>query len=283
MLNRAFAHQLLGLTDVKSFSDFVCYSTSDTGRTLSDHFRFDISSFVPTSDGEDGLNPSNTVHCLPCSLCNSSGIPSSSSATTLCCIGECVVQYQIRATVIAGAAEVAATANKIDIIPTLEPRPPISTEDFAGEYLTYSQVDLRSSILQRWLGTLSLRSQEPSPLEFDPTTRVAWSKMMLRLCYRGRLSDDLPRGPPVAQARIQTRLKAVTFISVVMQKRQPTESEAITSPFTKRVTRDRGPLESWTVQFSPWRALGCHSSSCKQSKESGGSIPLICCRDRRCR
>lgn len=142
-------------------------------------------------------------------------------------------------------------------------------EDFVGEYSIHSVVALRSSVLQRRLRILSLRSYEPIPVELSQRTRVASSEVALQLCYeqsvsvlQRRLGTSSNRfaAPRIARAQVRTGLKAVTFVSVVTQEREQTEHEANISPFCKRVEKACGRDENWTLQFPPWRSHRSKSS-----------------------
>lgn len=174
-------------------------------------------------------------------------------STRPCCVGECTVAYRIKATANARGAIFAETTRTIHIVPTFEPRPPVWPEDFLGEYVKYCMVNLRSSVLQRPLGTLSLRATEPSPLTFKQGKRIALSNMTLQLRFQQSLSRIACDPPPTAQLHVRMRLKAVTIVSVVSQKRQPTEHEANVSPFSKKRVEECGREAIWTLRFSPWR------------------------------
>lgn len=50
------------------------------------------------------------------------------------------------------------------------------------------------------------------------------------------------------------RLEAITIVSVVAQKKQPTEHEANVSPFSKRKVEECNREVMWILLFSPWRA-----------------------------
>jgi len=218
---------------------------------LSDAFHFDIPSWISAAGEEDDDQSAEIATCLPsslCVLCNSTSV-----STRPCCIGECTVAYRIKATVTARGAIIAETTRTIDIVPTFEPRPPVWTEDFLGEYVKYCIVNLQSSVLQQPLGTLSLRATEPSPLTFSQGKRFASSDMTLQLCFQQSLSRVACDPPPTAQLQVRMKLEAVTIVSVVAQRKQPTEHEANVSPFSKRRVEECGREAIWTLLFSPWR------------------------------
>lgn len=238
--------------DVKSSASFLLNGTTPVGQALSDAFHFEIPCWTSTTREEDDGRSIEIATCLPSSirvLCNSTSV-----TTRPCCIGECTVAYKITATATARGAIIAETTHRIDILPTLDPGPPVWIEDFLGEYVNYHMVNLRSSVLQRPLGILSLRATEPSPLIFSQEQRFASSNMTLNLYFQQSLSRVGCDPPPTAQLQVRIRLKVVTIVSVVAQKKQPTEHEANASPFSKRKEEECGREAIWTLLFSPWRA-----------------------------
>ena len=237
--------------DIKSSACFSPNEATPAEQTVSDAFHFEFPSWTSITEEDDGAQSAEIIHGLPSSLrilCNLT-----SSSARPCCSGECVVTYKIRAIAISRGVIIAEATRTIDIVPTLEPRPPVWTEDFVGDYVKYNIVNLRSSVLQRRLGTLSLLTTEPSPLAFSQGERFASSNVALRLFYQQRISRVGCNPPPTTQARVRMKLEAVTIVSVVTQKKQPTEHEANISPFRKRMVEDCGREAIWTLLFSPWR------------------------------
>ncbi|KAI9881517.1 MAG: hypothetical protein M1830_000080 [Pleopsidium flavum] len=157
---------------------------------------------------------------------------------------------------------VAESARSIDILPTLEPRPPIWIEDFPGEYSALNTKRLRGFCALRHVGDLSIRATEPGPFEFVRGREGASSAVRLDLSYRQRQVRNQAMPPPVmAQGQMASRLKAVTFISVVAQHRAPTLHQAAVSPSLTRTSKVCGREQHQTFSFNPWRCASGESYS----------------------
>jgi len=109
--------------DVKSSTSFLLNGTTPVEKPLSDVFHFEIPSWTSAAGEEDDGRSSEIATCLLSSLyvlCNLTSI-----SIRPCCIRECIVAYTITVTATARGAMIAEPTYRIDIVPTLEPRPPV--------------------------------------------------------------------------------------------------------------------------------------------------------------
>ncbi len=245
--------------DLKPSTSFSRNETMRAEHPLSDAFHFEVPSWISAAGEEYDGQTIGVDICLPSSLCVRCN--STSASTRSCWVGGCTIAYRIKAVAAAGGVTVAETTRTISIVPTLKAAPPVSTEGFLGEYVKSCMVKLRTSVLQRPLGTLSLRATEPSPLTFSHGKGLASSNMNLQLCFQRNFSFDRRDPPPLAQIHVRVRLDAITIVSVVAQKKQPTEQEANISPFSKRKVEECSREALWTLLCSPWRPQRLVSSS----------------------
>ncbi|KKZ65805.1 hypothetical protein EMCG_01190 [[Emmonsia] crescens] len=215
------------------------------------HFTTPSHILIPKSGG---ASSTDMVHPLPPSLCVNVGsiIPSSTQQNSL--RGDCRITYTLQAYIMRNGRPTTGTFRHITLFPTQEPQPPSCTADFPGDYTLSRSAVLRTAMLFRRLGRLSLETMEPAPLEMSRKKSGASTAIHLALRFREsrEARSKCESTPPTPDfGVVSLKLKQMTFISVAPQRRLPATHDVLTSPFMAKDTKIINE-QSRKMKFSPW-------------------------------
>ncbi|OAX80963.1 hypothetical protein ACJ72_04701 [Emergomyces africanus] len=236
------------------------------------HFTIPSHILIPKSGG---TSSTDMVHALPPSLCVNAGniLPSSTEQNSV--RGDCRITYTLQAYIMRDGRPTTGTFRHIMLFPTQEPQPPLCTADFPGDYALSRSVVLRTGMLFRRLGRLSVETEEPAPLEISKKSGGASTAIPLVLRFRESREQrsKCESMPPIPDfGGISFKLKQMTFISVAPQRRMPATQDLLTSSFTAKDTKIVNE-QSRKMKFSPWvrsrwkEKHGEHGESPDQEKQ----------------
>ncbi|OOG00300.1 hypothetical protein ASPCADRAFT_502646 [Aspergillus carbonarius ITEM 5010] len=207
---------LLRASDIRELSpnqpDASCPST----QTFIHPFHFTIPQTAdPTSSSETGLPLPPSLSFKPMSVYDSNDL-------TL--RGQCRIDYCLKARLFDQSGCIAEDEFPVTFAPTHECPPPICITDFPREYTLHSSQHIRDLLSRRDLYHLSIQTEEPAPLHLH-CLNTAFTIIPLKWTYQC-LASSKHHHPPDLFAKIQTSLRATTFLSVTSQPRVPTQGEA---------------------------------------------------------
>lgn len=124
----------------------------------------------------------------------------------------------------------------INIFSCAEQQPPLPTEYFPDECTFLAS---HSRLLFRVVGTLSISAEEPQPLSFKPGKFGVPTTVRLKIRYLplDQISKNAHIAPPPLVCLIKSILRAMAFISVEPQIREPSSRDALRSPVTAEVVK----------------------------------------------
>lgn len=149
-----------------------------------------------------------------------------------CCQAEVLVKYEVEARVYNGDECVASHFRPVRIFdcPDVNP-PPIHHEHFPGEYTFNDEQKLKATYkLSR--PSIKITSSEARPAEIRTDGEVTMAGLEFKLILRG--FDEAPK---YLDMRINSILKATTFIAAARMDSQPTVKSARTNPFIAAVPK----------------------------------------------
>ena len=164
--------------------------------------------------------------------------------------GGAVVSYEVKARLFYGRALIASTVRGIRVFDSTAPAPPICTADFSPEYVCEQVKSLKKNLFTK-LGTLSIVTGEPKPLEFQSSQGQATTQLSISIVLRipdGHSDAGLPSG---LVSDITWCLKASTFIMMKETAALPTVQQASTSPFVTKST-SRGQRRGLKLRWPQW-------------------------------
>jgi hypothetical protein len=183
-----------------------------------------------STGGEDGtirrFNGS-----LPCSL-GVFGPWCSHAVGQACCQAESLIKYELEAKVYKGDDVLISEAQPVRIFdcPDTTP-PPVHLAHFPGEFICSDQQALKS-IYSVNRSQLAVSVAEPKAVEIRLDGEVAMAALGLRFTMRD--ADSPPRQLDV---RVNSILKALTFISAAKMDSQPTVKQSKHNPFLAAVPK----------------------------------------------
>ncbi|PGG95353.1 hypothetical protein GX51_08269 [Blastomyces parvus] len=198
------------------------------------------------------------VHPLPPSLLvyvdNCITAPSTSAGQNSLS-ADCRITYTLHAYLMRNGSTTAGTFRHVMLFPTQEPQPPSCTTDFPGDYALSRSAVLRTALLFRRLGRLSVETMEPAPLEMSGKNNGASTVIHLALRFResrDERSKCESTSPPTPDfGVVSLKLKQTTFISVEPQRRLPATRDLLTSPLMAKDTKIIHE-QVRKLKFSPW-------------------------------
>ncbi|QSS59789.1 hypothetical protein I7I51_04585 [Histoplasma capsulatum] len=195
------------------------------------------------------------VHPLPPSLCIDAGSVAPLSIERNNFRGDCRITYTLHAYLMCDGRPTTATFRHVMLFPTQEPQPPSCTSDFPGDYILSRSAVLRTGMLFRRRGLLSVETREPAPLEMSRGKSGASTTVNLTLRFRESREIRSACGsmPPATPAFgvVSLKLKQTTFISVEPQRRLPATRDLLTSTVMVKDTKIIHE-QSRKMKFSPW-------------------------------
>ncbi|EER41907.1 conserved hypothetical protein [Histoplasma capsulatum H143] len=217
-------------------------------------FQFTIPSHILIPKG-GGASAIEMVHPLPPSLCIDAGsvVPPSIERNNF--RGDCKITYTLHAYLMCDGRPTTGTFRHVMLFPTQEPQPPSCTSDFPGDYILSRSAVLRTGMLFRRRGLLSVETREPAPLEMSRGKSGASTTVNLTLRFRESREIRSACGsmPPATPAFgvVSLKLKQTTFISVEPQRRLPATRDLLTSTVMVKDTNIINE-QSRKMKFSPW-------------------------------
>ncbi|EGC43991.1 conserved hypothetical protein [Histoplasma capsulatum var. duboisii H88] len=217
-------------------------------------FQFTIPSHILIPKG-GGASAIEMVHPLPPSLCIDAGsvVPPSIERNNF--RGDCRITYTLHAYLMCDGRPTTGTFRHVMLFPTQEPQPPSCTSDFPGDYILSRSAVLRTGMLFRRRGLLSVETREPAPLEMSRGKSGASTTVNLTLRFRESREIRSACGsmPPATPAFgvVSLKLKQTTFISVEPQRRLPATRDLLTSTVMVKDTNIINE-QSRKMKFSPW-------------------------------
>ncbi|KAL2360550.1 hypothetical protein RJZ56_006573 [Blastomyces dermatitidis] len=219
------------------------------------HFTIPSHILIPKSGG---ASSTDMVHPLPPSLLvdvdsRSLTTPSISTAQSSQ-RADCRIAYTLHAYLMRNGSTTTGTFRHVMLFPTQEPQPPSCTSDFPGDYALSRSAVLRTAMLFRRLGQLSVETMEPAPLEMSRKKNGASTAIHLVLRFREsrERSKCESMSPPTPDfGAVSLKLKQMTFISVEPQRRLPATRDLLTSPLMAKDTEIIYE-QLRKLKFSPW-------------------------------
>ncbi|OJD17772.1 hypothetical protein AJ78_02181 [Emergomyces pasteurianus Ep9510] len=220
------------------------------------HFTIPSHILIPKSGG--GASSTDMVHPLPPSLCVNGGsiLPSPTEQNSL--RGGCRIAYTLHAYIMRDGRPTAGTFRHVMLFPTQEPQPPLCTADFPGDYTLSRSAVLRTGMVFRRLGRLSVETVEPAPLEMSRKSSGTSTAIHLTLKFREsrKVRSKCESMPPTLDfGVISLKLKQMTFISVAPQRRLPATHDVLMSSVMVKDTKIINE-QSRKMRFSPWVRSG---------------------------
>ncbi|PYI04643.1 hypothetical protein BO78DRAFT_449294 [Aspergillus sclerotiicarbonarius CBS 121057] len=212
---------LLRASDIRELSQ----TQSDTPRppspTFIHPFHFNIPQTAdPTSSStETGVLLPPSLSFKPLSVYDSNDL-------TL--RGQCRIEYCLKARLFDQGGCIAEDEFPVTFAPAHECPPPICITDFPREYTLHSANRIRDLLSLRDLHHLSVETEEPDPLHLN-RLNTAFTIVPLKVSYQclgPSKHHQPPHQPPDLFAKVQTSLRATTFLSVTSQARVPIQLEA---------------------------------------------------------
>ncbi|EQL34936.1 hypothetical protein, variant [Blastomyces dermatitidis ER-3] len=167
---------------------------------------------------------------------------------------DCRIAYTLHAYLMRNGSTTTGTFRHVMLFPTQEPQPPSCTSDFPGDYALSRSAVLRTAMLFRRLGQLSVETMEPAPLEMSRKKNGASTAIHLVLRFREsrERSKCESMSPPTPDfGAVSLKLKQMTFISVEPQRRLPATRDLLTSPLMAKDTEIIYE-QLRKLKFSPW-------------------------------
>ncbi|QDS67953.1 hypothetical protein FKW77_008957 [Venturia effusa] len=169
------------------------------------------------------------LRTLPSSL-NVFGPWCSKAVGQACCQAEATVRYEVEATAFRGDTIVSKCTHEVRIYDSPDPHPPpVHLAHFPEEY--HCSQEKRLTRFGTSGSHLTVIASEPRPLEIrshgDPSMAAFALKFIMRDCAKPRKLD----------VRINSLLKAVTFISANKMDSQPTIKQSKDSPFLAAIPK----------------------------------------------
>ncbi|KIV99511.1 uncharacterized protein PV09_08817 [Verruconis gallopava] len=198
-------------------------------------FNFDFQLRKANYDLDESLDDGELLRqfngFLPCSL-GIFGPWCQHAVGQACCQAEALVKYELEAKVFNGDDCVGSGFRPLRIFdcPDTNP-PPVHLEHFPGEYTCSDEQRLRT-LYKMGNPLLRVSVVEPKPVEIRPNGEMALAALMFRFTMRG---VDAP--PKQLEVRINSMLKAMTFIAVNKLGSQPTVSLSKKCPLVAAVPK----------------------------------------------
>lgn len=224
--------QLLKLMDVQDSVSSRYGPDHDDGETF--RFNFPLAK-EPWStpqcdeDDEDG-SVRKYLRTLPSSL-NVFGPWCTMAAGQACCQAEATVRYEVEATAYRGDAIVSKQVHEVRIYDSPDSHPPpVHMADFPDEYHCSQEKRLKRFRIPG--SRLTVTASEPKPLEVRSHGDASMAAFNLKFVMR-----DSANPPRKLDVRINSLLKAVTFISANKLSSQPTIKQSKNSSFLAAVPK----------------------------------------------
>lgn len=224
--------QILKLMDVQDSVSSRYAPDNGNGETF--RFNFPLakepwSSPECNDDGEDG-SARKYLRTLPSSL-NVFGPWCPAAAGQACCQAEAIVKYEVEATAFRGDDIISKISQEVRIYDSPDSHPPpVHMADFPDEYQCTQEKRLKRFQIPG--SRLLIIASEPKPVEVRPRGDCAMAAFPLKFIVRDTISP-----PRKLDIRINSLLKAVTFISASKLDSQPTIRQSRCSPFLAAVPK----------------------------------------------
>jgi hypothetical protein len=224
--------QILKLMDVQDSVSARYAPDNGNGETF--RFTFPLAkepwSTPQSSDDENDGSVRKYMRTLPSSL-NVFGPWCPAAAGQACCQAEALVRYEIEATAFRGEESITKFSQEVRIYDSPDSHPPpVHMADFPDEY--HCTQEKRLKRFQIPGSRLTIIASEPKPLEVRPGGDCALAAFALKFIMR-----DTTSPPRRLDVKINSLLKAVTFISANKLDSQPTIKQSKTSPFLAAVPK----------------------------------------------
>jgi hypothetical protein len=168
---------------------------------------------------------------LPCSL-GIFGPWCSHAAGQVCCQAEALVKYEIEAKVYDGDDVLATAFRPVRIFDCQDAHPPpVHLAHFPGEF-TCNDTQPLKTIYRMGSLQLSVNIAVPKPVEIRPGGEVSMAALTVRFTMR---ETDTP--PKHLDVRINSILKATTFIAAMKMSGQPTIQQSKINPLLAAVPK----------------------------------------------
>jgi hypothetical protein len=206
------------------------------GETFNFDFPLDKEPWGPeesSDEDEDDEVAQKWPRTLPSSL-NVFGPWCANAAGQACCQAEVIVRYEVEASAYNGDDVVGSTKQEVRIYDSPDSHPPpVHVADFAEEYTCTQEKKLKKMCFPG--SRLTVTVTEPKPVEVRPMGEVSMAAFPVRFVMRTSSSET--KSPGKLDVRINSLLKATTFIAVRQLKSQPTTKQARCSPFLAAVPK----------------------------------------------
>jgi hypothetical protein len=224
--------QILKLMDVQDSVSSRYAPDNGNGETFRFNFPLAKEPWITpicSDEDEDGV-ARKYIRTLPSSL-SVFGPWCPAAAGQACCQAEAIVRYEIEATAFRGDDIISKFAQEVRIYDSPDSHPPpVHTADFPGEY--HCAQEKRLKRFQIPGPRLTIIASEPKPLEVRPSGDCAMAAFALKFIMR-----DTASPPRQLDIRVNSLLKAVTFISASKMDSHPTILQSHASPFLAAVPK----------------------------------------------
>lgn len=225
-----------------------------------------------SDEDEDEEGIARWPRTLPSSL-NVFGPWCANAAGQACCQAEVIVRYELEAAAYHGDDLISRATKEVRIydVPDSHP-PPVHQAHFPEEYNCTAERRLKTMGIPG--SRMSVTVTEPKPVEVKPYGEVTMAAFPLRFTVR---SGSNASPPGKIDVRVNSLLKATTFIAVRAMKSQPTTKQSRCSPFLAAIPKygrsyhrklrlshwTRGPStieSSWVANALVWLPITENSS-----------------------
>jgi hypothetical protein len=224
--------QILKLMDVQDSVSSRYAPDNGNGETF--RFNFPLAKepwSTPECDDDDESGSARKyLRTLPSSL-NVFGPWCPAAAGQACCQAEAIVKYEVEATAFRGDDIISKISQEVRIYDSPDSHPPpVHMADFPDEYQCTQEKRLKRFQIPG--SRLIIIASEPKPVEVRPRGDCAMAAFPLKFIVRNTISP-----PRKLDVRINSLLKAVTFISASKLDSQPTIKQSRCSPFLAAVPK----------------------------------------------
>jgi len=215
------------------------YDSDDTtGETFNFDFPLEKEPWGPEDSRSDSDPEEDSLQQLPSILPSSVNVFGPwcpNAAGQACCQAEVIVKYEIVASAYNGDDIVGSARQEIRIYDSGDSNPPpVHLAHFPDEYTCVQEKRLKKMYIPG--SRLSVSVTEPKPVEIRPCGETTMAAFPLRFLMRRNDPNDISP-PGKLDVRMNSLLKAMTFIAVQPLKKQPTTKQSRSSPFLAAVPK----------------------------------------------